>query len=373
VAAVGDVLVVGGGAVGAACARELAQAGRRVVMLEQGGDVGQAWRAAAGMLAPQIEAGPDDPLLPLGLAGRDLYPMLAEALVEATGVDVGLWREGIAWAAADEIEAERLQAHCAWQRRHGLSSEWLDADEVRSRVPWLGPVCGAVWAPKDGALDPVRLVSALRRDAQRLGAELLYDSVTAVERRGDCVTGVIGREGRYSAADVILAGGAWSAHVDGVPRPLAVAPVRGQMAAFPWPDRARRAIVFGHGCYLLARGDEAIAGSTMEYVGFRSEPTPDGIGRITAAAGALCPPLRGGEPTRTWAGLRPVSADGLPILGAEPRLRGLWYATGHGRNGILLAAITGVLMRQLLTGDATALPLDAYAPSRFWSWEHGGA
>ena len=135
-----DVLVVGGGAIGAACARELAQAGRRVVMLEQGGDAGQAWRAAAGMLAPQIEAGPDDPLLPLGLAGRDLYPALAQALVEATGINVGLWHEGIAWAAADEVEAEALQARCAWQRRHGLSAEWLDAGEVRARWPWLGVV-----------------------------------------------------------------------------------------------------------------------------------------------------------------------------------------------------------------------------------------
>jgi glycine oxidase len=108
----------------------------------------------------------------------------------------------------------------------------------------------------------------------------------------------------------------------------------------------------------------------MEYVGFRAETTPEGIGRIVSAAGVLCPPLLGAEPTRTWAGLRPVSADGLPILGAEPRLDGLWYATGHGRNGILLAGITGVIMRQLLEGETPALPLEAYAPSRFWSWEH---
>lgn len=365
-----DVLVVGGGAIGAACARELAGAGRRVLMLEQGGDAGQAWRAAAGMLAPQIEAGADDPLLPLGLAGRDLYPSLSQALAEGTGIDIGLWREGIAWVAADEVEAAELEARCARQRRHGHPSEWLDRSEVRLRWPWLAPVAGALWAPREGALDPAKLVAALRADAERLGAALVHDTVVAIDRRGDRVTGAITRGGRYAAGEIILAGGAWSGQVAGVPRPLAVAPVRGQMAAFPWPDGARRAIIFGRGCYLLSRGDEAIAGSTMEYVGFHPETTPDGIARIVSAARALCPALDAAGPTHTWAGLRPVSADGLPILGAEPRLHGLWYATGHGRNGILLAGITGVIMRQLLSGEPTALAVDAFAPARFWSWEH---
>jgi glycine oxidase len=368
VAANFDVIVVGGGPVGTACARELALAGRRVLVLEQGGELGQAWRAAAGMLAPQIEAGEDDPLLELGLAGRELYPPLAEALRETTGIDVGLWREGIAWVAANESETAGLRSRCAWQRQHGHLSDWLDADEVASRWPWLGHTAGALWAPREGALDPVRLVSALLADAQRLGATLVQDTVTGIDQRGDRITGVIGLGDRYSAGEVILAGGAWTGAVEGVPRPQAVAPVRGQMAAFPWPAGARRAIVYGHGCYLLARGEEAIAGSTMEYVGFRPETTPAGLARIFAGATALCPTLTTATVTRTWAGLRPVTADGLPIIGAEPRLAGLWYATGHGRNGILLAGITGVVVRQLLAGEPTVEDIDAFAPGRFWAW-----
>lgn len=370
-AAVADVLVVGGGAIGAACARELARAGRRVLILEPERDAGQAWRAAAGMLAPQIEAAADDPVLPLALAGRDLYPALAAELAETTGIDIGLWREGIAWVAADEAEAGMLQDRCAWQRRHGQDSEWLTAAELQGRWPWLGAAAGALWAPHDGALDPIRLVSALRADAQRHGAALVNDAAVALERNGECITGVTGREGRYSAADVILAGGAWSAQVEGLPRPLAVAPVRGQMAAFPCPEGADRAIVFGHGGYLLSRDGEAIAGSTMEYVGFRPGTTEGGIARVVSVAKVLCPALLGSRPTRTWAGLRPVSADNLPILGAEPRLPGLWYATGHGRNGILLAGITGLLVRQLVDGAPTAVAVDPFAPSRFWTWEHG--
>ena len=363
-----DVIVVGGGPVGAACARELSLAGRRVLVLEPGGEMGQAWHAAAGMLAPQIEANDDDPLLELGLAGRELYSPLAEQLRESTGIDLGLWREGIACVAANEAEAAALRSRCGWQRQHGHLTDWLDAEEVKARWPWLGPTAGALWAAREGALEPSKLVAALLADAARLGAVLLRDSAVALEQRGDRVVGVVGQSARYAAADVVLAAGAWSGALEGLPRPVAVAPVRGQMAALPWPEGARRAIVYGHGCYIMARGDEAIVGSTMEYAGFRSEVTAPGIARIFSGVTALCPRLTPSAATRRWAGLRPVTPDGLPLIGAEPRLPGLWYATGHGRNGILLAGITGVIIRQLVTGEATVEAIDAFAPGRFWSW-----
>ena len=363
-----DVIVVGGGPVGAACARELALTGRRVLVLDPEGETGQAWRAAAGMLAPQLEADQDDPLLELGLAGRQHYESLAAALRETTGADIGLWCEGIAHVAADEAEAGELRAKVAWQRQQGHLADWLDADEVRSRWPWLGATAGALWAPHEGALEPERLVAALRQDARRLGAALEEDAAVAVESHGDRVTGVVGRRGRYAAGDVIVAAGAWSAALAGLPRPIAVAPVRGQMAAFPWPVGAPRAIVYGRGGYLVARGEEAIAGSTMEFAGFDPRVTTAGLAHVLAAATALCPTLIGVEARRTWAGLRPMTPDGLPIIGGEPRLRGLWYATGHGRNGILLAGLTGWLMRQLIAGEIPDEDLAPFSPERFWRW-----
>ena len=363
-----DVIVVGGGPIGAACARELALAGRRVAVLEPGGDMGQGWRAAAGMLAPQIEAHGDTPLLELGLAGRELYSELAPQLQETTGIDIGLWREGIAWVAGSDAEAAMLRSKCASQRQHGHLSDWLDAEEVKARWPWLGPTHGALWAAREGALEPEKLVDALLEDARRVGAAVIEDTAVDVTQRGDRVTGIAGRTGRYMAPDVVLCAGAWTGTIDGVPRPVAVAPVRGQMAALPWPEGAQRGIIYGYGSYLVARGDEAIAGSTMEYVGFRSETSSAGLARIFAGVTALCPALTSAAVTRTWAGLRPITPDGLPIIGAEPRLTGLWYATGHGRNGILLAGITGVIVQQLLAGEPTVEDIDAYSPSRFWSW-----
>ena len=363
-----DVVVVGAGPVGAACARELARAGRRVLVLEPGGELGQAWQAAAGMLAPQIEARPDDPLLELGVAAREHYRPLAEELRESTGIDIGLWQEGIAAVAAGEPDAQELRSRVAWQRQQGLLSDWLDADEVRARWPWLGPTHGALWAAHEGALEPERLVEALRTDALRHGAEIATDRAVGVETRADRVTAVTGERSRYIAGDVVIAAGAWSPMIEGLPRPLSVAPVRGQMAALPWPDGARPAIIYGHDCYIVGRGGEAILGSTMEYVGYRPDVTSAGLGRIFSAATALCPALNRAEVRRTWSGLRPMTPDGLPILGREPRVAGLWYATGHGRNGILLAGLTGLLMKQLHTGEPLAEDLAAFAPERFWSW-----
>jgi len=360
-----DVIVVGGGAAGAACARELALAGRRILVIEAGGNIGQAWRAAAGMLAPQIEADAGDPLFELGIAARDHYQPLAATLLETTAIDLGLWQDGIARVASSDAEADELRPKVAWQRRQGHVCDWLDGSEVSRRWPWLGRTSGALWAERDGALDPERLVLALLSDATRLGAHLVSDRAVRIERDGERVTGVTGHAGRYAAEGVVIAAGAWSGQLEGLPRPLQVHPVRGQMAALPWPSSIPRAIIYSKDCYLLARGGEAIIGSTMEHVGFKPEVTADGLAQIIAATMLLYPSLVRAKVRRTWAGLRPITPDGLPIIGADTLLRGLWYATGYGRNGILLAGLTGVLLRQLMDGEAPAMDLRSFAPDRF--------
>jgi glycine oxidase len=364
-----DVIVIGGGAIGAACARELGHAGRSVLVIERGGEAGEGWRAAAGMLAPQIEAHADDPLFELGLAGRERYAQLAGPLRDATGIDIGFWQEGIARVATAEPEVDELRARVAWQRQQGHTCDWLDADEVAARWPWLGPTLGALWAPHEGALDPHRLVEALLTDARRRGARVVTDEAVALERSGAQVTAVVGRSGeRYQAGQYVLAAGAWSGRVGGLPRPLSVEPIRGQMAALPWPADVPPAIVFHRLSYLVARGGEALIGSTMEYAGFDVDVTPDGLSSVLANASVLFPNLQRGAVSRTWAGLRPGTPDGRPIIGRAPTTENLWYATGHGRNGILLAALTGDIVRSMLDGEPTETDLGPVAPGRFWAW-----
>ncbi len=366
-----DVIVVGGGAVGATCARELAQAGRRVLVVERGAEAGEAWKASAGMLAPQVEAIEETPLFELGVLARDLYRELAPALREATGVDIGLRQEGIARLAFDAGDADDLRARVSWQRQQGHVLDWLDDEEAANRWPWLRDCRGALWAPEEGALDARALVAACLEDARRHGAIIVTDEVRAIERRGDRVTGVLGRE-RYAAPDVVLAAGAWSGLVAGLPTPLPVAPIRGQMVELARPEGTARGIFFIQHAYTLFRDDGIAAGSTMEYAGFDPATTEEGIARILDAAARICPMLRGREPRRIWAGLRPGTPDGAPLIGREPALDGLWYATGHGRHGILLAAITGVIIRQLLQREPTVLEdLSVVDPGRFWGWIRG--
>jgi glycine oxidase len=167
---------------------------------------------------------------------------------------------------------------------------------------------------------------------------------------------------------VVLATGAWSGRVGGLPRPLSVEPIRGQMAALDWPAAFPPAIVFHRLSYLVARDGEALVGSTMEYAGFDAEVTTDGLARLLDNAAVLFPTLRRDQVRRSWAGLRPGTPDGLPIIGRAPTIENLWYATGHGRSGILLAALTGEIVRQLLDGEPTETDLSAVAPERFWRW-----
>ncbi len=364
-----DVIVIGAGAIGAACARELARDGRSVLVLDRGGGHGEAWAAAGGMLAPQVETILDDPLFELGLASRNRYGELAPELEDTTGISVGLWQEGIAHVAQDEAHVDDLRARVAWQRQQGHLCDWLDAEEVKQRWPWLGETHGALWAPEDGMLDPVKLVEALMADAGNLGASVHQAEATALESRGGKVTGVTAGSETFGCDAAVLAAGAWSSRIAGLPRPVSVAPVRGQMASLPWPADTEPAIIYGHRCYVIGRGDEAIVGSTMENAGFDASVTSAGLAQIFSEVANLCPGFATADVGRTWAGLRPMTPDGIPIVGSPSQMEGLWVATGHGRNGILLAAITGLTIAQMMAGEPTTVEdLSALDPDRFWQW-----
>ena len=360
-----DVAVIGGGAVGAACARAAALRGLEVAIFEPGPDPAAASPASAGMLAAQIEPS-DDVLVALSVRARDLYEPLAPALQETTGIDIAFWRSGIAAVAFDDEAAAALKHDVARQRQAGLRCDWLEGDEVRERWPGAAPEClGALFAPEDGAVDPQALARACLADARRLGATLRAEAVTAVQVGDGRATGVVTARGTQAADHVVLAAGVWSPRIGGLPRPLPVEPMRGQMAATAWPEGTPPAILYHEHGYVLARGGDAVLGSTMERAGYDSRVTNEGLSQIFRGAVRLLPAVITQPVARMWAGLRPVTPDGRPILGRDPAVDRLWYATGHGRNGILLAALSGEILADLLTVGTTDVDITSLRVERF--------
>ena len=360
-----DIAIVGGGVIGAACARAAAQRGLHVTLFAPGPDPAAASAASAGLLAAQIESG-DERLLPLAVRGRDLYLTLAASLKDTTGVDIGCQPLGIATMAFDDAEAEALFELVAEQRQAGLRCDWLERADLDERWPGVAPAArGALYAPEDGCLDPVALNTALLADARRSGAQVSTEPVQRIMTAQGRVMGVATPSNSLPTSRVVIAAGAWSPLIAGLPRRLAVEPVRGQLVAIEWPAGFPAAVFYhGHG-YLLPRGTEAILGSTMERVGFDAHTTEAGLAEIRRATARLFPAIAQSAVRRSWAGLRPVTPDGLPILGADPDISGLWYATGHGRNGILLAAITGEIIGDLLATGTTDVDITELSVTRF--------
>ncbi len=367
-----DALVVGGGIIGAACAHTLARRHMSVLVLDTGHQPGTATLAAGGMLAPLIEVRPDDPMSGLSVRARDLYPQLAKLLLDTTGIDIGLWLEGILKLAYTEEEAVRLKNEIAWQRQQGFNSDWLSLEDLRERAPGISPAAiGALIAPEDGLVEPLPLVHALLEGAKKSKANIRRDvRVNGITIRDDRVIGVDTDDGTIEAGNVIIAAGAWSGRLTGLPRPLTVEPIRGQMSALDWPIGEPPSIVYGDGGYVINRGDEAFVGSTMEHVGFDVAATQSDLTTIYNAVERIYPCLNTKNPKKTWSGLRPMTPDGRPIVGPDPHVAGLWYATGHGRNGILLAGLTGEIIGQLMTGSEEDAGFDIAAldPGRFWSY-----
>src|SRR5213083_1775351 len=360
-----EVVVIGGGVIGAACARAAALRGLRVAVCEPGPDPAAASPASAGMLAAQVEPA-DEWLRPFGVRGRDLYEPLAPALQETTGIDIGFWRAGIASVAFDDQTADRLKEDVARQRQAGLRCDWLDGGEVRERWPGAAPEClGALFAPEDGAVDPQAVARACLADARRLGAAFQPEKIERLQIANGRTTGVISPRGVTAAEHVVIAAGVWSPQIASLPRPLAVEPMRGQMAATAWPDGTPPAILYHEHGYVLARGDDAVLGSTMERAGYNAAVTNEGLAQIFRGAVRLLPALLTQPVARMWAGLRPVTPDGRPLLGRDPDVERLWYATGHGRNGILLAALTGEITADLLTSGISDVDIAPLSIDRF--------
>jgi glycine oxidase len=364
-----DVVVVGGGLVGCALARELARRRHSVIVLERGRTGREASAAAAGFLSPQADFAGDGPLVRLGMASRDLYPGWARAVAQESGVDPCFRRRGLLVAAITAAEARALAARVVWQRRCGWRAERVSRRRARALVPGVGPaVCGGAYFPDDASIDNERLSVAAALAARRAGATILEGcAAERVLARGGRASGVSTSAGPLAAAAVVVASGAWAGGL-GLPRgvrPPAVVPVRGQMVVLRGLAGLVDRPLHGRHGYFAPRPDgRVLVGSTYERAGFDKRTTVRGVRGLLAMAERLVPASAGAAIEGAYAGLRPGTPDGLPIVGAAPGHPGLWYACGLYRNGILLAPLVAAAVADLVTTGGTRWAIEPLAPSR---------
>jgi glycine oxidase len=338
-----QVAIVGGGIVGCACAEELAERGASVTLLERAIPGAEASSAAAGILGAQVESHAAPSLRPRFVEARALHAEWALALRESTGIDVGHRVSGVVRLAFDDSELEGLAAEVAEHRREGLRATLLTGRDVQRVEPEASELAvGAQHFPDDAQVDPRVLFRALIAHVARLGVTSRAGTqVRSLWVPGDACRGVVLADGVLEADAVVLAAGSWSSLVGGLPSSMPpVTPARGQMVLLEERPPRARSIVFGPSGYVVPRGDgRVLCGSTLEHVGFKNEVTAGGMHRILAQAIDLVPRLASAEFAGAWASFRPQSTSDTPLVGASS-LPGLFLATGHHRNGILLARWT---------------------------------
>jgi glycine oxidase len=358
------VLVVGGGIIGCASALELAKAGCDVTLVERAAPGAEASSAAAGMLAPLGESSARS-FRDLAVASWRLYPAVVDELRARTGVDVEYVTRGTIYPlfrTPDESEAR------GWALGEEFGAEVLDAKEVHAREPALSPrVRGGIFVRGDHWVNNQRLVLAYAQAAVAAGVELLTGSaVSRLVVEGSRVRGAVA-DGQPLAADqVLLAAGAWTAELlASIGLHLPLEPRRGQMLALAHVPAVVTHCVHGE-VYLVPRpSGELLVGATVERAGFQRAVTAEGVAGLLRGALDLVPSVAELPIARTWCGFRPWASDALPVLGPWPGVPGLWVATAHFRNGILLGPITARLMTEWLVQGRPSLDLQEFLPDRF--------
>ncbi len=370
-----DVAVVGGGLIGASIAFELATENLRVVVLDRQQPGQEASWAAAGMLSPGPHSPADEPLTPLAKESLQLYPEFVAAVEEASGHSVAFLREGaLEVFYGPQAESER-DALVATHQTFGLAAASISLEEARTLERCIAPeLRAAAWLAGEATVEPRLLVEAVLAAASRRGVEIRPGrAVSALMREGERETGrcigVVADGKRIEARFVVLAAGCFTgASEDGATGLGTCAPthpVRGQMLALRPKDIQLRRVVRGEHGYLVPRRDgKIVAGSTLESVGFEKHTTPEGLQTIWRAALELVPELASAEIVETWAGLRPGTPDDLPILGPTG-IEGLLAATGHYRNGILLAPVTAKLVKNWIVRGNVDQDVNKFSPLRF--------
>lgn len=371
-----DVVVIGGGVIGLACAWRAAARGLSVILVDPAPGKGASW-AAAGMLAPVTEAHyGEESLVRLNLASARAWPGFAAALEEESGAGVGYRPCGTLAVAADRGDLAVLERLHTFQQSLGLGSELLGPSECRIREPLLAPsIRGGLAAAGDHQVNNRLLVQALVAAARRSGVRLVSSRAREISLHAGRVTGIVAHDGtQLWCPTVLLAAGCWSSLVEGLPDEALppVRPVKGVIlrlrgpAASPILARNLRGMVNGSSVYLVPRVDGTVVlGATVEEQGFDTTVKAGSVAELLNDARTVLPAVDELQLVETHAGLRPGSPDNAPILGGTAAVGGLVVATGHYRNGVLLAPVTADSIAEVLTGGGSPELIAPFSPTRW--------
>ena len=364
-----DVVIIGGGIVGIATAYFLAKAGIKSLVVERDAVGSHASGFAYGGLSPLSGTGIPGPLAEVAQEGMRLHREFAQSLAEETRINIEFRVRPSLALAFTEPEVQRLQAVLPWQQQQpGYTVRWLDAAEARKIEPRISADSrGAVFIDGTADVEPYRLVLALTRAAENLGASIRHGRVTGLRRQAGQVTGVRLETGEIACHTVVLAMGPWSGETSTwLDMPMAVRPLKGQILRLHAPGAPVACSVgWGHN-YATTKPDGLLwAGTTEEEVGFNEHPTTEARDEISAALLKMLPAMLDAQVVQHTACLRPLSADGLLLLGPVPGLHGVYMATGAGRKGILLGPAMGGAIAELISKGSTKIAIEAFAPGRF--------
>lgn len=347
-----DAIVVGGGVIGGSIAYNLAKRGSKVLLLEKDQLASKSSGAAAGMLGAQAELEGDSPLFPLAKRSREMFPHIAKELQEVSGVDIEFVNKGMFKVALSNEEASQLKNIIDIQRNAGEEAEWFSTEELQKVEPLLAnEIKGGIYIPKDGQVSAPQLSKAFFQSAAVLGAEIKeFTAVHSFIFEKKKVIGVETDDGNFYCENIIVANGAWSRQLlEKSGLELTVYPVKGECFFVKTHKPLLEKTIFSHGCYLVPKsGGRILVGATVKPHSFDRKVSLEGIATLMEKAKKLLPVIAEAEWEKAWAGTRPQTADGLPYISEHPEYHGLFIATGHFRNGILLSPITGELTADLV-------------------------
>lgn len=350
-----DVIIVGGGVIGSAIAFYLSEQHKKVLIIEKETLASKATSAAAGMIGAQSELEQDGPLSRLARKSREMFPELAKRLQAYTGINIGYVKNGILKVAVTEADVAAYQAIVTAQQKRGENATWMTPKQVSSHEPALSQhIKGAMYIPDDGNVSAFEFSTAFAHAAVKLGTEVLeHTEVLNLIHVNNNITGVKTTLGNFYAAETIVAGGAWSEQLTNqMGINLSTYPVKGECFSVTTKLSPIKRTIFTKHCYIVPKsGNRLLIGATEKPHTFDETVNLKDLSVLMDAAMKIIPSLKDAQWEKAWAGIRPQTADGLPYLGRHPLFQGLSIATGHYRNGILLAPITGKLMADLLDGQ----------------------